>query len=346
MKKLMQTLFSITKNPNIKYKIISILGFKIKTINKQYVQKLEQEKLQLENDKQKYCNCLNIFKSLDKNFQDYIITNDLYEQIPKLIPHKADDMRIEVNLVDHCNLNCKFCDHFSPIAEKRFLDIKVFENDISRLAKLTNGTLGGLSLIGGEPLLHNEVSKFFEISRKYFPNTVIDMVTNGILLKNNDEVWQTLKKYNIKLLITTYPINIDYEAIDKKAKELKIAYERFFMFGTDMKEKVSVHHPFKLDGSVNKNDFIQCYHFNRCIALRDGKLYTCPIIPYSEHFNKYFNQNLTISEKDYIDIYKAKSFEEISKFLATRPMFCKYCDVTKRTGHPYGISKKSISEWT
>ena len=51
MKKLMQTLFSITKNPNIKYKIISILGFKIKTINKQYVQKLEQEKLQLENDK-------------------------------------------------------------------------------------------------------------------------------------------------------------------------------------------------------------------------------------------------------------------------------------------------------
>lgn len=172
------------------------------------------------------------------------------------------------------------------------------------------------------------------------------MVTNGILLKNNDEVWQALKKYNIKLLITTYPINIDYEAIDKKAKELKIAYERFFMFGTDMKEKVSVHHPFKLDGSVNKNDFIQCYHFNRCIALRDGKLYTCPIIPYSEHFNKYFNQNLTISEKDYIDIYKAKSFEEISKFLATGPMFCKYCDVTKRTGHPYGISKKSISEWT
>lgn len=346
MKKLMQILFSITKNPNIKYKIISILGFKIKTINKQYVQKLEQEKLQLENDKQKYCNCLNIFKSLDKNFQDYIITNDLYEQIPKLILHKADDMRIEVNLVDHCNLNCKFCDHFSPIAEKRFLDIKVFENDISRLAKLTNGTLGGLSLIGGEPLLHNEVPKFFEISRKYFPNAVIDMVTNGILLKNNDEVWKALKNYNIKLLITTYPINIDYESIDKKAKELKIAYERFFMFGTDMKEKVSVHHPFKLDGSVNKNDFIQCYHFNRCIALRDGKLYTCPIIPNSEHFNKYFNQNLTISEKDYIDIYKAKSFEEIAKFLAIRPAFCKYCDVTKRTGHPYGISKKSISEWT
>lgn len=42
MKKLMQTLFSITKNPNIKYKTTSILGFKIKTISKQYVQKLEQ----------------------------------------------------------------------------------------------------------------------------------------------------------------------------------------------------------------------------------------------------------------------------------------------------------------
>ena len=45
MKKLTQILFSITENPNIKYKTISILGFKIKTIGKQYVTEIRTRKI-------------------------------------------------------------------------------------------------------------------------------------------------------------------------------------------------------------------------------------------------------------------------------------------------------------
>ena len=41
-------------------------------------------------------------------------------------------IRFIVDIVDHCNLNCKGCGHFSPLASKSFLDLETFENDLRR----------------------------------------------------------------------------------------------------------------------------------------------------------------------------------------------------------------------
>ena len=38
-----------------------------------------------------------------------------------------DKIRFIVDIVDHCNLNCKCCGHFSPLAQKSFLDKETFE---------------------------------------------------------------------------------------------------------------------------------------------------------------------------------------------------------------------------
>lgn len=40
----------------------------------------------------------------------------------KMLPRKIEDFFLEVNLADHCNLNCQCCDHFSPIAKPTFLN--------------------------------------------------------------------------------------------------------------------------------------------------------------------------------------------------------------------------------
>ena len=95
-----------------------------------------------------------------------------------------------------------------------------------------------------------------------------------------------------------------------------------------------------------KYEYLRCYHFNNCVTLRKGKLYTCPLIPYSEHFSKYYKKDLKISENDYIDIHKAKSFDEIAQFCAKRPDFCRYCKVKERSFKKFALSKKSIVEWT
>jgi hypothetical protein len=36
---------------------------------------------------------------------------------------------LEHHIVDHCNLNCIGCSHFSPLAEKWFEDFETFKLD-------------------------------------------------------------------------------------------------------------------------------------------------------------------------------------------------------------------------
>ena len=115
----------------------------------------------------------------------------------------------EVHLTEHCNLNCQSCFHFSPLAEEEYADKIKFEEDFKRLAELAEGKIESLVLMGGEPLLHPECTVFFEIARKYFPNAYIQFVTNGILLKEqNNLFWEAMQKNSIVLRPGKYRKNL------------------------------------------------------------------------------------------------------------------------------------------
>lgn len=111
---------------------------------------------------------------------------------------------IEVNIVDHCNLNCYGCTHFSTIAPKNFIDINSFINDLKELSSKIN--LQRFRILGGEPLLHPDIILFVKESRKFLKNTTICLVTNGMLLpKMSEEFWKTLRENEVQLDITKYP---------------------------------------------------------------------------------------------------------------------------------------------
>ena len=46
------------------------------------------------------------------------------------------------------------------------------------------------------------------------------------------------------------------------------------------------------------------------------------MIPYAHFFNEKFNVNLEVKEDCFIDIYKAKTMEEITEFCTHRTSFC------------------------
>lgn len=92
--------------------------------------------------------------------------------------------RLECEIVDHCNLNCNGCGKLSNIAEKRYLDINDFRYDFERLAELYSN-ISLIRLLGGEPLLHPELSEFIAIAREIFPFSDIHVVTNGLLATSN-----------------------------------------------------------------------------------------------------------------------------------------------------------------
>lgn len=104
-----------------------------------------------------------------------------------------------VNICDHCNLNCRGCDHFSPIADARFLDPKNIKKDLSQMRKILNEDVELVSVMGGEPLLHPQLDEILDAAREVFPHTDIWLSTNGILLlKQTDEFWNCCKKMKLK----------------------------------------------------------------------------------------------------------------------------------------------------
>lgn len=271
----------------------------------------------------------------------------------KMTPRPKERMWIEVKLADHCNLNCQMCDHFAPLAKPTFLDLESFRRDMTRLAELTGGHIDIMKLQGGEPLLNENTIDFIKVTRELFPKAIIFFFTDGLLLKrwenhSSGNFWQICHDYNVRIEFTVYPIGIKVEEIQELAKKYDVVLDAFTEVGHRRLDgvKKSVKHPFDLDGNVDKWQFISCYQFNESITLRDGKLYTCPMIPYINHFNEYFNQNLTVSENDYIDIYEAESYEELAEFVTHRTDFCRYCKVRDRKAYDWKQSNHTIEEYT
>ena len=160
----------------------------------------------------------------------------------------------EVHLTEHCNLNCASCAHFSPLADETFADIKIFERDINRISEIFHKNVGKIKVMGGEPLLHPKLLKFVYITRKAFPNpsTSIDIVTNGLLLLKQEEIfWKTCKDNNVRVSVTKYPINLDFEKMVQTAKR----YGVLFNFDGTLRD------------SADKDPVSSCVRFERKSGL-------------------------------------------------------------------------------
>lgn len=252
---------------------------------------------------------------------------------------------IEYHLADHCNYNCWGCDHFSPLAEKVLTPFNMFKRDMDRLSQISCKRLGRISLMGGEPLLNPDVIKFMEHARECFPDTVINLCTNGILLdKQDDSFWDACSRNNINILITDYSIKLNLESLDAKSEKFKVSINH----RNPTSIKSFIHCPLDEKGGQDPvHSFLSCHQGNTCMHLRNGRLYPCNIPANIHHYNRFFSKNLKVDDRDSIDIFKAESMDDILSFLSRPIPFCRYCDVDHRTGgHPVVLSKKSIKEWT
>ena len=253
-------------------------------------------------------------------------------------------LQFEVHLADHCNLNCKSCNHFSPLAEEKYMEITDFENDCKRLGELTAGKVRFIRFMGGEPLLHNQITQFLETGRAYFPKAELIVVTNGIfLLEQHESFWKCCHDKNVYIQVSNYPVITDRDAIKTLAKKHKVTVD--FVGGG----KKMLWHAMKLDENGQQNvseSFRLCAQSNAFIQLYKGKLFTCPTPAYIQYFNAYFDKNLQVTENDYVDIYKAKDIDEILDFLCNPIPFCKYCNVKSESNIAWDLSEKDINEWT
>lgn len=261
---------------------------------------------------------------------------------------KNSKIDFEVNLVDHCNLNCQSCNHFSPIAEERYISLEELKNDLFRMNELFQNRIGNVMLLGGEPLLHPFIGESLQIAREALPEAHIQIYTNGVLLpKMHSLFWDNCKKYNIEIMLTKYPIKFDYDSCINEAHKHGVEINSNWE-STEI-EKTTYKLPIRLiEGDLKRKyrNFILCDHANRCVVVRHGRIYTCPFAAFIDIFNKEFSQKLPEGECNSISIYEVKDAKEILDYLKTPVPLCSYCDVEAYQWNiPWKTSNRRMEEW-
>lgn len=250
---------------------------------------------------------------------------------------------LEYHIADHCNLNCAGCSHFSPLAKPWLVDPGDFEREWKEVADC-GLQIKRIRILGGEPLLHPELGYMLKCVRCLFPNSDINVVTNGILLqKRKGELLPVFIRNDISLTISCYPgLNIDYV-------ELLRGFPKVEMYNKAGFWNISLH----ANADFPKEDFYSCFSGSmaKCNFLKDGRIYPCCVIPNLPHFFAYFEEtgamdlvkipleNGSISVKDHTP-------EEIEKFVNTPNDFCAHCNVRRAIeAHPWERTNYKINEW-
>ncbi len=298
-------------------KVVSILGYEIKLRNKhkENIRRIDELEQRLH----------------EKEYQINSLRNALGGVTPS-----AYLQYVEVHLTDHCNLNCKACEHYCPLVDApTFTDIEEFTADMRELSSKV--TVEKIRLMGGEPLLHPDVNSFITITRKYFRHSDIHLVTNGILLqKMSAGFWCTLRENDIFLDISKYPpLKDKYDFYRQLANEnqVKLGYSKIAdEFWCSLNPNG--------DSDANES-FSNCWIMRNCHNLRHGRVMLCPEACYMDIYNKYFNEN--IPRDTGIDIYE-NSGEKIVEYLNTPKETCRYCKPFGRI-FEWGISTKDKTEW-
>jgi organic radical activating enzyme len=254
---------------------------------------------------------------------------------------KQNWMLLHLFITGKCNLNCKSCGTFAPIAYNYLLDIVSFESDCRRLSELGAEKFPGIQLLGGEPLLHPKLNEIIIIARSHFPKTNLSILTNGtLLLKQKEDFWECCQSNKVEILITHYPISLDIKSIRKKIKKYRLKLRYCHSVAPWYKVE------YDLTGGSNPEDnFRKCNNAIQCAELCDGKIVTCSSILCIKYFNAYFQKNIEVKETDFIDIYKVKAIDEILEFISKPVSFCRYCTL-KGLPAKWELSKRDISEWT
>ncbi|MEA4924882.1 MAG: 4Fe-4S cluster-binding domain-containing protein [Syntrophomonadaceae bacterium] len=279
--------------------------------------------------------------TLDKK-ADFLAENGFSAaHVDSLSEEKPYLVHLETHVCDHCNLNCKACNNFSPfVKERSCASAEQYEKDLAQLSELFSG-IGRLFLLGGEPLLEPELScRFMEISRKYFPNAELRYLTNGLLIpKMKDEFWDCVRENNAIIHITAYPPTLKLlPQIESILNSYKIIY-----FLTDLVNNFTKRwtlYPF--EDAENNNS--RCGSAG-CHYLRDGKLAKCPDAVLIENLDKVMNTNLR--SKDDVDIYSADSGWQMINTLAKPIDLCSNCTHKRLEGITWELTEgsPSLNDW-
>lgn len=246
---------------------------------------------------------------------------------------------VDVHVVEHCNLNCRGCAHFSPVAEPCFLDPADFERSLIALAPLFDTSFSSLHLLGGEPLLHPQLSELMRLARRHLPQAELQVITNGTLIpRMGEDFWAACRETRAVVYVSEYPVDMDYKAV--LALLTQHGVEHRFDPRSDF-----ICHVFDPRGTQDPHEsWRRCQFGGTCVQLVGTRLYACPRCAYADHVNRAFGESLRHERGDWLELSDATPLR-LYRFLDTPKPFCRYCDLSAEHTAPWAVSRRERSEW-
>lgn len=251
-------------------------------------------------------------------------------------------LRLEFVVTDYCNLNCRGCTHYSPLAKKEFEPLEQLRRAAQHLGRVAAKDVPLVYLIGGETLLYPQLPEAMAIMRECFPESEVMIFTNGLILgKMSEEFWNVAKATDSVMAITRYPVKFDYDAVEALCAEhgvrTKVFADRndsgsFFRFPLDPEKKQN-----------SRLSHFSCYN-RGCVSIIGDKIYPCSISACVSHLNAACGTDFRHEEGDWIMVQDVRSAADIKRLRDNPVPFCGYCKRHPQTVE-YGPSKRVASEW-
>lgn len=253
-------------------------------------------------------------------------------------PEKPSLSYFEVPITDNCNLNCKGC-LFASNMTKGVEHVKLIElkNDAKRMSELFYD-IPWIRILGGEPLMHPDIVEILKAYRYYFPDSEIDLCTNGLLIpKMKKDFWNCVKQERVSIHVSGYkPTYNMLDKIDAILKDLDIPYAIL------KREKFQKYYTDKPDNNMEKS-------FEKCIAsgcheVYRGKISTCSAVIAFEKFNRFFGTEYKIKEdEDWFNIHNPQIDSwKVKERLESPSYICKYCSDSKIDNFVWDYSPHKI----
>lgn len=238
-------------------------------------------------------------------------------------------------ITNYCNLDCLNCSfHCDEQKEQKFfISLNEIEQIISTIKK-NNISFDLIDLSGGEAFLHPQIFNILKIFRENFPNTAIQVYSNGLLISN----------FSLKKLLLLNQLNIQLEISIYPRKKYFNQYKKLIPILNKLNIKYNFqnnHYLFNHFNIINKNQpinktqAIQCLKNNQKEVqyLKNNKVYPCCIALY----------HVSINQNQYQDSLYIFN-ENNKKFKTDSPLtICQTCQQILPYQHPWHSSKELIN---